>query len=401
MFPYPSGEPHMGHVKNYVIGDVVARYKHSRGYNVLHPMGWDSFGLPAENAAIKNKIHPATWTRNNIEKMKNTLRSIGITYDWNREISTCSPEYYKWTQWMFLQLFKNDLAYKKKAVVNWCPSCATVLANEQVVNGACERCDTVVNKKDLEQWFFKITDYAQVLLDDLEKLPGWPEKVKVMQKNWIGRSEGVEVDFPVENREDKIRVYTTRIDTIYGVSYLVLAPEHPLVQELIKGTEYEEKVQAFVERMRGLNELDRTSNEAEKEGLFTGAYCINPFSGEKVPIWVANYVLLDYGTGAVVGVPAHDERDFEFTTKYSLPIRTVILPEGTPVEEKNVPLKEASVIDGIMVNSGEYDGMDNRTAWEKMADKAEQDSFGERKVNFRLRDWLISRQRYWGCPIPM
>ncbi len=401
MFPYPSGNLHMGHVRNYSIVDVIARFKRMNGFNVLHPIGWDAFGLPAENAAIKNQTPPAEWTWQNIATMKDQLQEMGISYDWDREVATCHPDYYKFTQWMFLEFYKHGLVYKKKAAVNWCPSCATVLANEQVVDGACERCDTGVNKKDLEQWFFKITDYAQVLLDDLDKLPGWPEKVKIMQKNWIGRSEGVEVDFPVENREDKIRVYTTRIDTIYGVSSMVLAPEHPLVQELIKGTEYEEKVNAFVEKMRGLNELARTSNEAEKEGLFTGAYCINPFSGEKVPIWVANYVLLDYGTGAVMGVPAHDERDFEFATKYNLPIRTVILAEGKPMEDKDVPLKEASADNGIMVNSGEYDGMDNMSAWEKMALKAEQEGFGERKVNFRLRDWLISRQRYWGSPIPM
>ncbi|MEL1133962.1 leucine--tRNA ligase [Desulfitobacterium sp. THU1] len=401
MFPYPSGNLHMGHVRNYSIVDVIARYKRMMGFNVLHPIGWDSFGLPAENAAIKNQTPPAEWTWKNIANMKRQLQEMGISYDWDREVATCHPDYYKFTQWMFLEFYKHGLVYKKKAAVNWCPSCATVLANEQVVDGACERCDTEVTKKDLEQWFFKITDYAQVLLDDLEKLKGWPEKVKTMQKNWIGRSEGTEVEFSVENREDKIRVYTTRVDTIFGVSYVVLAPEHPLVQELIAGTEYEQEVQSFISRMKGLNEIARTSTETEKEGLFTGAYCLNPYNGKKVPIWIANYVLFDYGTGAVMGVPAHDERDFEFAAKYNLPIKTVILPEGTPAVEKDAPLQAAFTGEGIMVNSGEYDGLKNMDAWDKMSAQAERDGFGERKVNFRLRDWLISRQRYWGAPIPM
>ncbi|MGI1657650.1 MAG: leucine--tRNA ligase [Desulfitobacterium sp.] len=401
MFPYPSGNLHMGHVRNYSIVDVIARFKRMMGFNVLHPIGWDSFGLPAENAAIKNQTPPAEWTWKNIANMKRQLQEMGISYDWDREVATCHPDYYKFTQWMFLEFYKHGLVYKKKAAVNWCPSCATVLANEQVVDGACERCDTEVTKKDLEQWFFKITDYAQVLLDDLEKLKGWPEKVKTMQKNWIGRSEGTEVEFSVENREDKIRVYTTRVDTIFGVSYVVLAPEHPLVQELISGSEYEQEVKGFISRMKGLNEIARTSTETEKEGLFTGAYCLNPYNGKKVPIWIANYVLFDYGTGAVMGVPAHDERDFEFATKYNLPIKTVILPEGTPAVEKDAPLQAAFTGEGIMVNSGEYDGLKNMDAWDKMSAQAERDGFGERKVNFRLRDWLISRQRYWGAPIPM
>jgi leucyl-tRNA synthetase len=287
MFPYPSGNLHMGHVRNYSIVDVIARFKRMQGHNVLHPIGWDSFGLPAENAAIKHQTPPAEWTWKNIANMKRQLQEMGISYDWDREVATCHPGYYKFTQWMFLEFYKHGLVYKKKAAVNWCPSCATVLANEQVVDGACERCDTPVTKKDLEQWFFKITDYAQVLLDDLDKLPGWPEKVKTMQRNWIGRSEGTEVDFKVENRTDKIRVYTTRVDTIFGVSYVVLAPEHPLVKELVAGTEYEKDINAFIDKMKGLNEIARTSNETEKEGLFTGAYCINPYSGKKVPIWIA------------------------------------------------------------------------------------------------------------------
>lgn len=401
MFPYPSGNLHMGHVRNYSIVDVIARFKRMQGYNVLHPIGWDAFGLPAENAAIKNQTPPAEWTWKNIANMKRQLQSMGISYDWDREVATCHPGYYKWTQWMFLEFYKHGLVYKKKAAVNWCPSCATVLANEQVVDGACERCDTPVTKKDLEQWFFKITDYADVLLEDLEKLPGWPEKVKTMQRNWIGRSEGVEAEFALEGSSEKIKVYTTRVDTIFGVTYLVLAPEHPLVKELVAGTEYEKPVLNFIEKMKGLNEIARTSTETEKIGLFTGKYCINPMSNKRIPIWIANYVLLDYGTGAVMGVPAHDERDFEYATKYSLPIPVVILPPGTAVEEKDKPLSAAYTGEGIMVNSGKFDGLDNDTGWDRIADEMEQKGSGQRKVNFRLRDWLISRQRYWGAPIPM
>ena len=401
MFPYPSGNLHMGHVRNYSIVDVIARFKRMQGYNVLHPIGWDAFGLPAENAAIKNQTPPAEWTWKNIANMKRQLQEMGISYDWDREVATCHPDYYKFTQWIFLEFYKHGLVYKKKAAVNWCPSCATVLANEQVVDGACERCETAVTKKDLEQWFFKITDYAEVLLEDLEKLPGWPDKVKIMQRNWIGRSEGVEAHFPLEGREDKITVYTTRIDTIFGVSYVVLAPEHPLVKELVAGTEYEADVMAFIEKMKGLNEIARTSTEVEKEGLFTGSYCINPLNGKKVPIWIANYVLVEYGTGAVMGVPAHDERDFEFAKKYNMPIPVVILPAGTSVEEKDKPLTTAYTEEGLMVNSGEFDGLASDEAWEKIADKAQSMGLGKRKVNYRLRDWLISRQRYWGAPIPM
>ena len=401
MFPYPSGNLHMGHVRNYSIVDVIARYKRMQGYNVLHPIGWDAFGLPAENAAIKNQTPPAEWTWKNIANMKRQLREMGISYDWDREVATCHPGYYQWTQWIFLEFYKHGLVYKKKAAVNWCPSCATVLANEQVVDGACERCDTLVTKKDLEQWFFKITDYADELLKDLDKLPGWPEKVKTMQRNWIGRSEGVEISFSLEKRQDKITVYTTRIDTVFGVSYVVLAPEHPLVQELVAGTEYEKDVSAFIEKMHGLNEIARTSTETEKEGMFIGQYCVNPLSGQKVPIWIANYVLLEYGTGAVMGVPAHDERDFEFAHKYSLPIKTVILPSGMPVEDKDKPLAAAYTDEGVMVNSGKFDGLSSEEGWERIADEGERLGAGERKVNFRLRDWLISRQRYWGAPIPM
>ncbi|MDQ7092264.1 leucine--tRNA ligase [Desulfosporosinus sp. PR] len=401
MFPYPSGDLHMGHVRNYSIADVIARFKRMQGFNVLHPIGWDSFGLPAENAAIKHQTPPADWTWKNISNMQRQLKGMGLSYDWDREVATCHPGYYKWTQWMFLEFYKHGLVYKKKAAVNWCPSCSTVLANEQVVDGACERCDTLVTKKNLEQWFFKITDYAETLLRDLDELPGWPEKVKTMQRNWVGRSEGAEVKFSLEERPEKISVYTTRVDTLFGVSYVVLAPEHPLVLELVRGTEYEADVRAFIEKMNGLNEIARTSTEAEKEGLFIGAYCLNPLSGKKLPIWIANYVLLEYGTGAVMGVPAHDERDFEFATKYNLEINTVIVPFESLPEEKDQPLKAAYTNAGVLVNSGSFDGLDSEEGWERIADEVERRGVGERKVNFRLRDWLISRQRYWGAPIPM
>ncbi|WP_286680135.1 leucine--tRNA ligase [Tepidanaerobacter sp. EBM-49] len=399
MFPYPSGNLHMGHVRNYCIGDVVARFKKMNGFNVLHPMGWDAFGLPAENAAIKHGIHPAEWTWNNIANMRSQLKQLGLSYDWDREIATCHPKYYKWTQWFFLLLYKRGLAYRKKASVNWCPSCGTVLANEQVVDGACERCKTEVEKKELEQWFFKITDYADELLDDLEKLPGWPEKVKTMQKNWIGRSEGVEFSFVAEKNGEKIPVFTTRPDTVYGVSYIVLAPEHPLVESLSKGTEYEAQVREFRKKMEKYNEIARTSAETEKEGMFIGAYAINPMNGEKIPIWTANYVLLSYGTGAVMGVPAHDQRDFEFARKYNLPIKVVISPkDATLVPEE---MSEAFVDEGILVNSNGFNGMISSEAIKAIGKYMEEKGIGKFKVNYKLRDWLISRQRYWGAPIPM
>jgi len=399
MFPYPSGNLHMGHVRNYSIGDVVARFKSMNGYNVLHPMGWDAFGLPAENAAIKHGIHPNEWTWSNIENMRKQLKRMGISYDWDREVATCHFSYYKWTQWMFLQLYKNGLAYKKKSYVNWCPSCATVLANEQVVNGHCERCKSLVEKKDLEQWFFKITDYAQRLLDDIEKLKGWPEKVKTMQINWIGRSEGAEIEFKVDGTDRTLTVYTTRPDTIFGVSYMVIAPEHPLVRELIKGMPQEQQCLDFIHKMQFLNEIDRTSTETEKEGVFTGRYVINPLNGEKIPLYLANYVLLDYGTGVVMGVPAHDQRDFEFARKYNLPVRVVIQPEGQ--ELNGDTMTEAFPAEGIMVNSGKFNGLTNKEALQKIIEEVEEKKIGKRQVNFRLRDWLISRQRYWGAPIPI
>lgn len=399
MFPYPSGKLHMGHVRNYSIGDVVARFKRMRGYNVLHPMGWDAFGLPAENAAIKHGIHPSKWTWENITNMKKQLKELGISYDWNREVASCHPDYYKWTQWFFLKFYEKGLAYKKKAPVNWCPSCATVLANEQVIDGECERCGTSVEKRELSQWFFKITDYADRLLQDLEKLPGWPEKVKTMQHNWIGKSEGVEIIFKAERTGDEIPVFTTRQDTVFGVTYIVFAPEHPLVIKLVQGTPYENQVKAFIKEMEKYNEKMRTSEETEKRGIFTGQYAINPINGERIPIWITNYVLMEYGTGAVMGVPAHDQRDFEFARKYGIPIRVVIQPEEEPLKEDN--MTQAYAGDGIMVNSGPFNGLKNYEGLVKIADYMEEKGIGKRKVNYRLRDWLISRQRYWGAPIPI
>ena len=399
MFPYPSGNLHMGHVRNYSIGDVIARFKTMQGYNVIHPMGWDSFGLPAENAAIARGIHPDKWTNSNIDTMRKQLKSLGLSYDWDREVATSSPTYYKWTQWLFLQLYKKGLAYKKKSSVNWCPSCETVLANEQVVNGGCERCSTQVDKKELEQWFFKITDYAERLLQDIDTLDGWPEKVKIMQKNWIGKSEGAMVNFSIEGSDEKITVFTTRPDTIYGVSFMVLAPEHPLVQELVKGTEYEEPAKDFRKRAEHMSEIDRTAADGEKEGLFLGRYAINPMNGQRVPLYIANYVLMDYGTGAVMGVPAHDQRDFEFATKYNLPIIPVIKPKDYEIDIEN--LDRAFEAEGIMINSGPFDGLDNKEGIAKIIEYMEEKGIGESKVNYRLRDWLISRQRYWGAPIPI
>jgi len=399
MFPYPSGEPHMGHVKNYVIGDVVARYKHSQGYNILHPMGWDAFGLPAENAAIKNNIHPSIWTKRNIQKMKDTLINMGISYDWDREIATCNPDYYKWTQWIFLQLYKKGLAYKKKAVVNWCPSCNVVLANEQVIEGKCWRCDSEVVKKELFQWFFKITEYAQRLLDDIESLEEWPEKVITMQRNWIGRSEGARIEFPIKGSDKTIPVFTTRPDTLYGATYFLLSPEHPLVEEIIKGSPYKEEVKNFKKRVSKESAIDRVSGILEKKGCFTGEYVINPLNDEEIPIWLANYVLMDYGTGAVMAVPAHDQRDFEFAKKYNLPIRIVIQPKDKKVTSDT--MEAAFDQEGVMVNSGQFNGLPSSKSLDVIIDYLIKKGSGKREVNYRLRDWLISRQRYWGAPIPI
>ena len=399
MFPYPSGKLHMGHVRNYSIGDVIARFKRLKGYNVLHPMGWDSFGLPAENAAIKNDIHPAIWTDSNIAEMHRQLQGLGFSYDWDREVATCKEEYYKWMQWIFIQFYNKGLAYKKDNPVNWCPSCQTVLANEQVVDGCCERCHTPVTKKRLSQWYLKITDYADRLLKDLDKMPGWPEKVKLMQKNWIGRSTGAEVTFEIENFSKKLQIYTTRPDTLFGVTYMVLAPEHPFVPELTNGTEYEAAVKAYQEECQHKSEIERTSLSKEKTGVFTGCYGINPVNGKKVPIFISDYVMMDYGTGAIMAVPAHDQRDFEFAKKYDLDIVPVVDSQNPEIDINN--LTEAFVAEGTMINSGKYTGMNNKEAIEEITKDLEADGLGKAQVNYKLRDWLISRQRYWGCPIPM
>jgi len=399
MFPYPSGKLHMGHVRNYSIGDVAARFLRMKGRNVLHPMGWDAFGLPAENAAINNGIHPHIWTTEHMEAMRDQLKRLGVTYDWEREVATCLPDFYKWTQWIFVQFFKEGLAYKKKNPVNWCPSCETVLANEQVVDGACERCGTEVGKKNLDQWYLAITKYAQRLLDDMELLKGWPQNVKTMQANWIGRSTGADVDFEIEGFDEKMRIFTTRPDTLFGVTYMVLAPEHPFVTQLTDGTEYEAPVSEFLDKLQHLNDIDRTSETLEKEGLFIGRYAINPLNGARVPIYIANYVLMDYGTGAIMAVPAHDTRDFEFAVKYGLEIIPVVDPGRDDIDVEN--LDTAFVAEGTMINSGQFNGMDNLEAIEAITAHVEENDWGVGAVNFRLRDWLISRQRYWGTPIPM
>ncbi len=399
MFPYPSGKLHMGHVRNYSIGDVVARFKKMQGFNVLHPMGYDSFGLPAENAAIEHGVAPAKWTYENMAEMTAQLKQMGLSYDWDREVITCDPEYYKWTQWCFIQFYKMGLAYKKENPVNWCPSCETVLANEQVVNGACERCKTPVTKKSLSQWYLKITDYADRLLDNLDDLPGWPEKVKIMQRNWIGRSYGSEVDFAIEDFDEKLVVFTTRPDTLFGVTYMVLAPEHPFVEKLVKGTEYEEAVNAYIDRTMHMNDIERTSTTNEKTGEFIGRYCINPVNGERVPIYISDYVLMGYGTGAIMAVPAHDQRDFEFAEKFDLEIRPVVDPGSDEIDLN--ALTEAFVAEGTMINSGVYDGMSNKEAIDRITEDLAEKGLAKKTVNYRLRDWLISRQRYWGTPIPM
>ncbi|SFJ10202.1 leucine--tRNA ligase [Thermoflavimicrobium dichotomicum] len=400
-FPYPSGEGlHMGHMRVYSIGDVVARFRKMNGYRVLHVMGADAFGLPAENAAIQRGVNPREWTLKNMERIRNEQKLIGASYDWDRYVGTCMPDYYKFNQWLFLLLYERGLAYRKKAFVNWCPKCSTVLANEQVEDGKCWRCDSEVTKKELEQWFFRITDYAERLLTGLDRLPKWPDKVKAMQRNWIGKSEGAHVVFTIpELNEEQVTVFTTRPDTLYGVTYMVLAPEHPLVPQLIRGKEQEAEILQFIEEMKKQTEIERTSTDAEKVGYFTGAYAKHPLTGEKIPIWVANYVLVDYGTGAVMGVPAHDERDFQFAKKYHLPIKVVIQPNDGTLEVES--LTEAFTEDGVLVNSGPFDGMPNREALKAIANHLAEKGQGGPTVNYRLRDWLISRQRYWGTPIPI
>ncbi len=399
MFPYPSGELHMGHVRNYSIGDVVARYNKMSGFNVLHPIGYDAFGLPAENAAIARSIHPAKWTFDNIVNMRRQLRQLGLSYDWSREIVTASPGYYKWGQWLFLKFYERGLAYRKKAQVNWCPGCETVLANEQVEAGRCWRCGTVAELRDLEQWFFKITDYAERLLNDLELLGGWPERVRIMQRNWIGRSEGAYVDFQVKGMDKKITVFTTRPDTLYGATFFLLAPEHPMVNELVKGTEYETGAAEFRRKVAAETEIDRTSAEKEKNGFFTGVYVINPVSGEEIPVYLADYVLMGYGTGAVMAVPAHDQRDFEFAKKYGLPVKVVIEPAGEQLNP--TMMAQAYEAEGVMVNSGPFNGISQVEGIKKITEYLENEGVGKVAVNYRLRDWLISRQRYWGNPIPI
>ncbi len=397
MLPYPSGKLHMGHVRNYTISDVIARYKRMNGYNVLHPMGWDSFGLPAENAAIQHGANPKKWTLDNIAYMKQQLKSLGLMIDWDREVTTCLPEYYKWTQYFFIQMMKKGLAYKKEAAVNWCNNCATVLANEQVIDGKCWRCDGEVEKKYLSQWFLKITDYAQELLDDIEKLKGWPDSVKTMQKNWIDRSTGAILRFKVKEIEGlEVPVYTTRPDTAYGITYLVVAPEYKDIEKLTT-PENKAAVEAYRQNARRMSEIERLSTERIKTGVPLGTHLINPLNGEEFPIWTADYALAEYGTGAVMAVPAHDERDFDFAKKYNLPIKIVIQNPDNPIDE----LKEAYTEKGVLVNSGDCNGIDNEKAKQIIIEKAEKGGFGEAKVQFRLRDWLISRQRYWGTPIPV
>lgn len=398
MFPYPSGTLHVGHGRNYIIGDVVVRYMLKKGYNVLTPMGWDAFGLPAENAAIRENVNPADWTYQNIKAMKQQFAAWGVGYDWNREIATCHPGYYKWTQWVFLKLFERGLAYRKKAPVNWCPSCQTALANEEVVAGLCERCDTEVTQKDLPQWFFRITEYAQRLLDDLGFLDKWPDTVRQMQANWIGRSEGARVDFEIAETGDALPCFTTRPDTLWGVTFMSMAPEHPLIGELVSGTEGEAEVLAFVEKCKRIRPIQRAAADFEKEGVPTGRHVMNPVNGEKVPLWVANYALMEYGTGAVMAVPAHDQRDFEFAKKYDLPIRVVIQPEG--VELDGETMGEAYVDEGVMVNSGPFDGVRSLDGIKGVAQHLHDEGTGDFEVSYRIRDWLISRQRFWGAPIP-
>lgn len=391
MFPYPSGKIHMGHVRNYAIGDVIARYKRMRGYNVLHPMGWDAFGLPAENAAIKEGIHPAKWTYENIDYMKSQLKKMGLSYDWNREVTTCDPQYYKWNQWFFLKMYEKGLAYRKTAFVNWCPSCFTVLANEQVIDGRCWRCDSTVIQRDLEQWFFKITEYAEELLEGCDRLNGWPENVVAMQKNWIGRSEGVEMDFPIDGSNEKIRIFTTRPDTLWGATFVCLAPGHALSEKLVTDMVRLDKIKAKYGKME------------EKEGLFTGHYAINPVNNERIPIYIANFVLMEYGTGAIMSVPAHDQRDFDFARKYGIPVRVVIVPEdkGESTAERSFELTSAYEDEGVLINSGQFSGLKSEEARIRISEYIEGKGIGKRVINYKLRDWGISRQRYWGTPIPI
>ncbi len=399
MFPYPSGNIHMGHVRNYTIGDVVARYKRMKGFNVLHPMGWDAFGMPAENAAIAHNSHPAKWTYENIDIMRSQLIRLGFSYDWDRELATCSPEYYRWEQWLFLKMYEKGMAYRKESYVNWCEPCQTVLANEQVEAGLCWRCSQPARQKKLWQWFFRITDYAEDLLIYCDKLPGWPEKVITMQKNWIGKSIGAKIRFPLENTDEAISVFTTRQDTVCGATFMCLAPEHPLVLKLSKGKQQADEVRQFIERISLQDRSVRVIDSYEKEGLFIGAYCINPLTGTRMPIYTANFALMEYGTGAVMSVPAHDQRDFDFAKKYGLEIIVVVKPYDDDLDAAT--MTEAFTAEGIMINSGQFNGMDSIKALDAIASFLEENDMGKKAVSFRLRDWGISRQRYWGTPIPI
>jgi len=400
MFPYPSGRIHMGHVRNYTIGDVVSRFKRMQGFNVLHPMGWDAFGMPAENAAIQRAIHPAKWTWENIDYMRAQLKKMGLSYDWDREVATCHEDYYRWTQWIFLKMYEMGLAYRKTAMVNWCETCNTVLANEQAEGGLCWRCDQPVDKKELEQWFLRITDYSEELLKSCEELvSGWPERVLTMQKNWIGKSYGVEINFPLEGSDESITVFTTRQDTLFGATFMSLAPEHQMAKSLSEGTPREKEVADFIQETLKETKIDRASEETEKKGVFTGRYAINPVNGRKIPVWIANFVLMDYGTGAVMAVPAHDQRDLDFAKKYDIPVKVVIHPFDSSLDEST--MTEAHVEEGYLVNSGDFNGLKNKEAMDKIADYLQQKGIGKRTVNYRLKDWGISRQRYWGAPIPL
>jgi leucyl-tRNA synthetase len=399
MFPYPSGKIHMGHVRNYVIGDVMARFKMMQGYNVLHPMGWDAFGMPAENAAIENRSHPAKWTYENIDFMRSQLKKMGLSYDWTREFATCDPEYYRWEQWLFIQMYKKGLAYKDSSTVNFCPQCQTVLANEQVEGGGCWRCETPVEQRELEQWFFRITRYAEELLEACDELTGWPERVITMQRNWIGKSIGAEINFPREDGKKEITVFTTRQDTVFGATFMSLAAEHPLALELSRGKKQEKEVKEFVERVKMEDKIKRTSEDYAKEGVFTGSYCLNPMTGAKMPVYVANFVLMEYGTGAVMAVPAHDQRDLDFARKYGLEVIVVVQPPEGSLEAQT--MTEAYLDEGLMVNSGQFNGLPSTKFREKIVEYLEEKGLGRSAINYRLRDWGISRQRYWGAPIPI
>ncbi len=399
MFPYPSGRIHMGHVRNYTIGDVVARYQRMRGMNVIHPMGWDAFGLPAENAAIKHNTHPAKWTFENIDYMKGQLQRMGLSYDWDRELATCTPEYYRWEQLFFTKMYEKGLVYQKVTTVNWCETCQTVLANEQVIDGTCWRCDQPVMPREMNGWFFKITAYADELLADCDRLTGWPEKVLTMQRNWIGKSVGAEINFPLASGAGALTIFTTRPDTVFGATFMSVAPEHPLVVELSRGTGQEAAVREFVERTRQEKQRRKPDEEVEKEGVFTGGYCVNPFTGDKLPVYAANFVLMEYGTGAVMAVPAHDQRDFEFARKYQLPITVVVQPAGEPLDPGTMAAAHEG--SGTLVASGSFTSLDSQAAKKAITDHAAKEGFGQGRTTYRLRDWGISRQRYWGAPIPM